>query len=215
MSAAEVLGITPRYPVLEGPFVAETVVSRSRFLVTLARAESEDEAAAVVARVASAYPDATHHCHAFLIGPPGETSRMGMSDAGEPSGTAGRPMLQALVHGGVGDVVAVCSRWFGGTKLGTGGLVRAYGGAVKEALAAAPRTMRVDWIHARLAFDYSRLEALRRVYARHEVEVLSEAFTERVSHELRLPAERRAGFADAVRDETSGQVLVEWAAPGA
>ncbi|MFG0316735.1 MAG: YigZ family protein [Planctomycetota bacterium JB042] len=200
--------MSARYAVLAGPFRDEVVVQRSRFLTTLERIESIEAAEEFVARVAREFPDASHHCWAFVLGPPGSTAQVGMSDAGEPSGTAGRPMLNALVHGGVGDVAAVCSRWFGGTKLGTGGLVRAYGGAVKEALAAAPRTERVEWAVRRLAFPYARLDALKRLYPRHEVELLDEAFAAEVEHRVRLPVERLAGFEDAVREESAGGVLV-------
>src|SRR5690606_7146777 len=96
------------------------------------------------------YPDATHNCWAFVAGPPGDTASIGMSDAGEPHGTAGRPMLDVLLHSDVGEVVAVVTRYFGGTKLGTGGLVRAYGGAVQHALAELPTTLHVE--RTRLAF---------------------------------------------------------------
>ncbi len=200
--------MSARYAVLAGPFRDEVVVQRSRFLTTLERIESIEAAEEFVARVARELPDASHHCWAFVLGPPGSTAQVGMSDAGEPSGTAGRPMLNALVHGGVGDVAAVCSRWFGGTKLGTGGLVRAYGGAVKEALAAAPRAEKVDWAVRRLAFPYARLDALKRLYPRHEVELLDESFAAEVEHRVRLPVERVAGFEDAVREESAGGVLV-------
>ncbi|HSR43143.1 MAG TPA: YigZ family protein, partial [Longimicrobiales bacterium] len=108
----------------------EEVVRRSRFVTTLARAPDAEAAAAFVQRIRDEMPDATHHCWAFVAGPPGNTRAMGMSDDGEPHGTAGRPMLTALLHGGVGEVVAVVARWFGGTKLGTGGLARAYAGGV-------------------------------------------------------------------------------------
>ena len=197
-----------RYPVLAGPFRDEVVIQRSRFLTTLEPVETTEAAAALIARVSAEFPDASHHCWAYLVGPPGSTARVGMSDAGEPNGTAGKPMLNALVHSGVGDVAAVCSRWFGGTKLGTGGLVRAYGGAVKDALAAAPKVERVTWVAARLTFDYGRLETLKRAYPAHEVELLDESFTDRVEHRLRLPEERLPGFAAAVTEMTAGAVEV-------
>lgn len=201
--------MSARYPVLADRFRDEVVILRSRFLTTLGPVDTTDAAEAFIAAIGREFPDATHHCWAYLVGAPGSTSRVGMSDAGEPSGTAGRPMLNALVHGGVGDVVAVCSRWYGGTKLGTGGLARAYGGATKEALAAAPKTEKIEWVFARLSFDYARLDALKRIYARHEVDLRDEEFSDRVAHRVRLPVERLAGFADAVREESAGAVDVE------
>ena len=127
-----------RYPVPAAVHRVEQEISRSRFITTVARASTIDEATDFIRRVGAEFADATHNCWAYVIGPPGDTARIGMSDAGEPHGTAGRPMLSALLYSGVGDVVAVVTRYYGGTKLGTGGLVRAYGGGVQQALATLP-----------------------------------------------------------------------------
>ncbi len=112
---------------------AEIEVKRSRFLCTLERVEDEAAARAVVDRLRKEFFDARHHCSAFVLGPGGGVERS--SDDGEPAGTAGAPMLEVLRGQEVSDVVAVVTRWFGGTLLGAGGLVRAYGDAVRRALA--------------------------------------------------------------------------------
>src|SRR5690606_9229274 len=112
--------------------VAEIEVKHSRFLCTLQRVTSEEQARALVARLRKEHWDARHHCSAFVIGP--EASLQRSSDDGEPAGTAGAPMLEVLRGAGVSDVAAVVTRWFGGTLLGAGGLVRAYGDAVRAAL---------------------------------------------------------------------------------
>lgn len=114
---------------------AEIEVKRSRFLCTVARVEDEAAARAVVDRLRKEHHDARHHCSAFVLGPDGAVERS--SDDGEPSGTAGAPMLEVVRGAGVSDVVAVVTRWFGGTLLGAGGLVRAYGDAVRAGLDAA------------------------------------------------------------------------------
>ena len=114
---------------------AEIEVKRSRFLCTLARVADEDAARAVVDRLRKRHWDAGHHCSAFVIGARGEVQRS--SDDGEPAGTAGAPMLEVLRGHEVTDVVAVVTRWFGGTLLGAGGLVRAYGDAVRAGLEAS------------------------------------------------------------------------------
>lgn len=196
-----------RYPILAGEFEFEEVIRRSRFLTAVAPAESEEQARAFVAARREAGPDANHHCWAYLIGPPGSSSRVGRSDAGEPSGTAGRPMLDVLTHGGVGDVVAVCSRWFGGTLLGRGGLVQAYGGGVKAALEAAPRTEKVHRVELELDLDYATRDAVRRLYPAFEVELLEEGFGAGLLHRLRLPAERELAFAQALLDLSNGQLV--------
>jgi uncharacterized YigZ family protein len=122
---------------------AEIEVKRSRFLCTLARVEDEAAARAVVDRLRREHWDARHHCSAFVLGPDASVERS--SDDGEPAGTAGAPMLEVLRGHGVSDVVAVVTRWFGGTLLGAGGLVRAYGDAVRAGLEATG-TIRRDLV---------------------------------------------------------------------
>lgn len=123
------------YRTIAGPASGEVEIKRSRFLGELTRVESEEHAREIIATARSTYWDARHHCSAFLLGPAQEIQRS--SDDGEPAGTAGAPMLEVLRGAEVSDVVAVVIRWFGGTLLGAGGLVRAYSDAVREALAAA------------------------------------------------------------------------------
>ncbi|HEX4932653.1 MAG TPA: YigZ family protein, partial [Gemmatimonadaceae bacterium] len=104
-----------RYPVPAERVRAELVIERSRFICTMGRAETSEAAHAFVKEVQGEFADATHNCWAFVAGAPGSTARIGMSDDGEPHGTAGRPMLTVLMHSGVGEVVAVVTRYFGGT----------------------------------------------------------------------------------------------------
>ncbi len=121
-----------RYLTLASPATAELEVKRSRFVCDVAPVSSEEAARGFVEQVRSGTRDARHHCTAFVLGPDGATQRS--NDDGEPSGTAGAPMLDVLRGRGLTDVVAVVTRWFGGTLLGTGGLIRAYGDAVTRAL---------------------------------------------------------------------------------
>ena len=116
----------------------ETAAGNSRFIATIGPAFTTDEAKAFIARIKAEFADATHNVPAYVIGH-GQTTIAHCHDDGEPSGTAGRPMLAVLQGSGLGDVVVVITRYFGGTKLGTGGLVRAYGDAVREALLVVPR----------------------------------------------------------------------------
>lgn len=142
---------------------AEIVDRRSRFRCHLGRVDSVAAARAVLTEIRAAYPDARHHCWAMVIGVRADERHQG--DDGEPSGTAGAPMLQALVDAGVSDVVAVVTRWFGGVLLGTGGLVRAYGDAVRAALGEAGRVRRVrrELVEVELSHaDAGRIEAALR-----------------------------------------------------
>ena len=197
-----------RYPVPARTHRIEQEVRRSRFIATIGRAATPADAASFVGLINAEFPDATHNCWAFVAGPPGSTDRIGMSDAGEPHGTAGRPMLNALLHGGVGDVVAVVTRYFGGTKLGTGGLVRAYAGAVQQALETLPLVERVQMTSVTIAVDYPRVSAVQQLFAAFEVEVVSQEFEADARYSLRLPAGRLDGFRAAVLDATRGQARI-------
>jgi uncharacterized YigZ family protein len=186
----------------------EDVVSRSRFVTTLARAATPDDARAVVERVRDELPDATHHCWAFVAGPPGSTTHIGLSDAGEPKGTAGRPMLTVLLHGGVGEVVAVSSRWFGGIKLGTGGLARAYAAGVQHALASLPTELKVTRARFEIAVAYPRVDALRQLLAELDARVEEESYGAEVRYRVAVPTRAAERLAEGIADLTAGEGTV-------
>jgi len=148
------------YQTLAAPAEAEIEVSRSRFLARLERVETEAEAREAIARTRSAHPKARHHCSAFVLGPDGAVRRS--NDDGEPGGTAGAPILDAVTSAGLSDVVAVVTRYFGGVLLGAGGLTRAYRSAVAEAVHDAgvvTRSLRQE-LRIGLAYDAAaQLEA--------------------------------------------------------
>lgn len=128
------------YETVAGVTDTEIEISRSRFLTRLVRVSDEAEAREVIAEVRAEHPKARHHCSAFVLGPDGRVQRS--NDDGEPSGTAGAPMLDALVSAGLSDVVAVVTRYFGGVLLGAGGLTRAYRSSVAEAVLQTKRVRR-------------------------------------------------------------------------
>lgn len=198
-----------RYLVPAAEHRVEEEVLRSRFITTVARAATLDEARALVARLRVEFPDATHHCWACVAGPPASTAAVAMSDDGEPHGTAGRPMLHALLHGGVGEVAAVVTRYFGGTLLGKGGLVRAYTSGVTTALATLPTRLRVAMARVAVEVEYAHVDALRRALPAWEATVLGEQYAVTVGYTLELPAERVEAFAAALGDLTAGDVLFD------
>ncbi|MCF4006311.1 YigZ family protein [Corynebacterium uropygiale] len=132
-------------------------IQRSRFITVIARVDSEDEARDTIELVRSQFPDARHHCHAFIIHTEGAQPREHSSDDGEPAGTAGRPMLDVLRGSGMENILAVVVRYFGGIKLGTGGLVKAYSHSVELGLELVPRVRRS--IQTLLALDLAHSEA--------------------------------------------------------
>lgn len=194
-----------RYPIPARVHPVEEAVQRSRFITVLAHAPDAAAAHAFVERLRDAYPDATHHCWAFVAGPPGSTTHVGMSDDGEPHGTAGRPMLTTLLHSGVGEVVAVCVRYYGGVKLGTGGLGRAYAGGVKLALASLPTEERVERVPVQVHVGYAHVDALRRVFDELDVLVTDEVYGAEVRYGCAVPAPVLERFEQAVGDLTRGE----------
>lgn len=198
-----------RYLVPVGAHRVETSVKRSRFIATAARAPTPEAAHALVERVREEMPDATHHCWAFVAGPPGSTARIGMSDDGEPHGTAGRPMLNALLHGGIGEIAVVCTRYFGGTKLGTGGLARAYAEAVKSVLTTLPTVEKVEREHISVSVGYADVDGLQRLLGEHGVLVEEEGYGAEVRYRLAVPALGRRAFEDALAERTQGRAVVE------
>jgi uncharacterized YigZ family protein len=183
--------------------VQETI-KRSRFITTLAHAPTPDEAQAFIAGIRTEFGDATHNCWAFVAGPPGETAHIGMSDDGEPHGTAGRPMLTALLHSDVGQIVAVCTRYYGGVKLGTGGLSRAYSGGVALALQGLSTRIKVERIAVTVTASYAFADALRRRVAESNVLVDDETFGAEVAWCLRVPVSEVDMLRSAVADLTNG-----------
>lgn len=163
-------------------------VRRSRFIATAAHAPDGASAHALVAELKQEFPDATHHCWAFVAGPPGSSAQVGMSDAGEPKGTAGRPMLNVLLHSGVGEVAAVVTRYFGGTKLGTGGLVRAYGDSVKQLLATLPLTTHVVRQRVTLRYGYGHSSEIEQLLRQVDHQALHSHYTSRVELTLAIAA---------------------------
>ncbi|MBL0173255.1 MAG: YigZ family protein [Gemmatimonadaceae bacterium] len=200
---------TPRYPIPAGRHRTELVIDRSRFVCTVTPTATVDEAQAFIREVQREFSDASHNCWAYVIGAPGSSDRIGLSDDGEPHGTAGRPMFTVLQHSGLGDIAAVVTRYFGGVKLGTGGLVKAYSAAVQQALESVPRVMRVTRVDVIVRVGYPAISAVQQLFPAFEVDVVEEAFGVDVMFHLRCPEEQAAGLRQAVMDVTRGQGEVE------
>ncbi len=198
-----------RYPIPAETWRREIEIERSRFITTIAHTETAEQAQAFVASIKAEFADANHNCWAYLIGPPGSTSTIGLSDDGEPHGTAGRPMLTSLTHGEIGDITAVVTRYFGGIKLGKGGLVKAYTAAVQDGLKDLPRAERVDWAELLVIIDYSLVAGLKRLLEDFEVKILEENYEMDVEYRLQLPREQVNEFCTAVTDLSCGQALIE------
>ncbi|MBN1979508.1 MAG: YigZ family protein [Anaerolineae bacterium] len=196
------------YPIPAKETRVEMMVGNSRFIATAAPAFTVEEAKAFVARVKAEFADATHNVPAYLVGH-GATVTAHCGDDGEPSGTAGRPALAVLQGSGLGDVAAVVTRYFGGTKLGTGGLVRAYGDAMREVLAVLPRATKVPTHVVQVVTPYGGFERLRRLVAAHGGEILDEGFQAEVTVRARFAVDRFLAFEKALQEAFNGTLSAE------
>ncbi|KDQ65916.1 YigZ family protein [Streptomyces halstedii] len=187
--------------------VHETEINRSRFLCALAPAATEEEAQAFVARVRAEHPGATHNCYAYVIG--ADASVQKASDDGEPGGTAGVPMLQMLLRREVRYAVAVVTRYYGGVKLGAGGLIRAYGGAVGEALDSLGTLTRRRYRLATVTVDHQRAGKLENDLRSTGRIVRDVRYAEAVTIEIGLPDADVEGFRAWLADATAGSATFE------
>ena len=186
----------------------ELMVVNSRFISTLAPAFSIDEARAFMARIKGEFADASHNVPVYIIGG-GNTVTEYFSDDGEPSGTSGKPALAVMRGSGLGDAVLVITRYFGGTLLGTGGLVKAYTESAQLAVNAVGRGQRVPVHIAMIALPYNLLERLRLVVTRQRGEVLGEDFAADITMTVRLPVDTFESFQNDLRELSAGKLQAE------
>jgi uncharacterized YigZ family protein len=184
------------------------VVINSRFIATLAPVLSIDEARAFIARIRREFADASHNVPAYIIGG-GNTVTEYFSDDGEPAGTSGRPALTVLRGSGLGDVAVVITRYFGGTLLGTGGLVKAYTEATQLVLNAVERGQRVPVHVAMVAIPYSLLERVRLLVSRQRGEILEEDFAGEITMTLQFPVDSFDTFQTNLRELSAGKLKAE------
>ena len=175
------------YPVPAGYLERETEVKKSRFIARVAPVTSRDEVRSWLDQAHRDYPDARHVCWAYQIGRPGAAAEAAMNDDGEPSGTAGKPILNVIQHKDMGDVLVMVIRYFGGIKLGAGGLVRAYAGAAESVLSAVDRVVQQPMVQARLTMDFADEQPVRHWCAVHGASLEGIDYGASVSARLSLP----------------------------
>ncbi len=198
--------MSKRYSIPNGQSRIELQVKNSRFIGRAGYTPSIETAKAFIERVKAEEPGHTHAVYAFAVGH-GASVTHGMSDAGEPSGTAGRPALAVVKGSGLGDVTVVIIRYFGGTKLGTGGLVKAYTEAAQLALAELPITEKVERQSVQVTVPYSFYEQCKRLVETHHGQVEAEEFATEVTLRLTFTIDDLPAFQSALAEATRGQVI--------
>ena len=198
---------SPRYPIPAGERRVETRVSNSRFIATADYTPTVEDARALSARVRGEFHGASHNVFAYVVGY-GASVTDGMSDDGEPPGTAGRPVLAVLRGSGLGDTCIVVTRYFGGTKLGTGGLVRAYGDAARAVLAELPRGEKVAQRILTLRVPYGWYEPVRLLAEAHSATVDDQHFDVDITLRLRVATDQADDFVATLVEQTGAKVSV-------
>ncbi|MEW2032354.1 YigZ family protein [Streptomyces roseifaciens] len=199
--------MTEQYRTVAREGVHEIEISKSRFICALAPAATEEEAQAFIARIRKEHPTARHHCFAYVLGADGSVQKA--SDDGEPGGTAGVPMLQMLLRREVRYAVAVVTRYFGGVKLGAGGLIRAYGGVVGEALDVLGTVTRQRFRLASVTVDHQRAGKLENDLRATGRAVREVSYGAEVRIEVGLPEADVEGFRAWLADTTAGAARFE------
>ncbi len=201
------------YIIAADEIIDESIVTRSRFICYLTPCSSAEHAKAFIKELQALHPQANHHCYAFIAGRSENSQLYGFSDDGEPSGTAGKPMLAMLMGSGIGELCAVVVRYFGGTKLGPGGLQRAYGGSVKQALALLPTKLKIPMVRKTLACQYTQVNDVLYFLEQLGGEVIQQDYNENVHLTLALPEEKLEDFQQHLQTLSSGQLQLKAITP--
>lgn len=182
------------YPVPAGFLERETEVRKSRFIARVVPVSSRDEVKAWLEQAHKDHPDARHICWAYQIGRPGAAAEAAMNDDGEPSGTAGKPILSVIQHKDMGDVLVLVIRYFGGIKLGAGGLVRAYAGATEAVLSAVDRVIQQPLSRVTVTMTFADEQPLRHWCEHNDARVEQVDYSSRVVVDITLPIDRNNDF---------------------
>lgn len=182
------------YPIPASPVRTENRITKSLFITHLFHASSPEYFSVVLDQIRKEHKGASHNCWAYIAGPPEDSTQWGMSDDGEPKGCAGKPMLHVLSHSGLGEIGAIVTRYYGGVKLGTGGLTRAYSKSVQSALQELSTSIKTPLAYFSLILPYPLQPALENIMQRFEAKILQINYEEVISMEVGIAKERAHAF---------------------
>ncbi|WP_293705457.1 YigZ family protein [uncultured Parasutterella sp.] len=191
-------------------FRVEQTIKRSRFIASVGHTPGVEEAKAFIEQIKAEFEDARHNCWAYCAGAAGSTNRIGASDDGEPHGTAGRPMLTAVTHSGIGEVTVVVTRYFGGILLGTGGLVKAYQSSVKMALEAVPTRVRTKTKRIKFSVEHRFVNQVLRKIEAVNGRIREKNFDMDADFDVEIPEDLAETFAKELEELTRGALLIEF-----
>lgn len=191
-------------------FRVEQTIKRARFIASVGHTPGVEEAKAFIEQIKAEFEDARHNCWAYCAGAAGSTDRIGASDDGEPHGTAGRPMLTAVTHSGIGEVTVVVTRYFGGILLGTGGLVKAYQSSVKMALEGVPTRVRTKTKRIKFSVEHRFVNQVLRKIEAVNGRILEKNFDMGADFDVEIPEDLAETFAKELEELTRGALLIEF-----
>ncbi|TKB10698.1 YigZ family protein [Desulforhopalus sp. IMCC35007] len=185
------------------------VEKKSKFITFLTEVKTKEDALVLLENISSREVGASHNCYAYIIGDPHSPVDIHCSDDGEPTGTAGRPLLNILLHENIGNVLVVITRYFGGVKLGSGGLVRAYSGGLKAALGEVVLKEFRDQKRLTITFHYQFEGAIRRLVEDHSASIVTTVYGGDVCFLLDILEKNLASFVAELAEITAGQAVLE------
>lgn len=194
------------YKIIEYGGMGEIEEKKSKFIAHVTAASTEAEALAFIESKKKEYWDARHNCYAFILGEQGQTMRF--SDDGEPSGTAGKPILEVLVNSGIRNLVVVVTRYFGGTLLGTGGLVRAYTQATQAGLAASRICTMCYGYGMTIVTDYNGVGKLQYLLGQKNIPIEASEYAEQVTIQIKVPYEEKDSLIHEMTEATAGKAQI-------
>ena len=197
------------YLVPKSAVIFEEEIKKSRFITYLQHTEGLEDARVFWAKIKQEHPNARHHCWAAVAGKPTDSLQLGFSDDGEPAGTAGKPILSALQGSQLGEISAVVVRYYGGILLGTGGLVRAYGNGVQQALKLIESEIKVERTPFKLDCDYGQLNLVQQLCEKYQVEILSQDFQANIHLILGISEKTVDVFSSELTEKSAGRLVIQ------
>ncbi len=199
--------MTEKYLSVSGVHRTEKIIEKSRFITTSAHVESEEQAKAFIAEVSAEFSDATHNCYAYICDKVGNFLRF--SDDGEPQGTAGMPMLEVLKNNSLFETAVVVTRYFGGIKLGAGGLLRAYSGCVAENVSAAQKVLYKTCSELKITVDYPLVDSVLRFLDESGANLLNSEYLNQVIFTVAIKKVEEENFISALKNRLNGKLKTE------
>lgn len=192
------------YEIPAAPVTIEHVVKKSIFICRIIHAADREQCQDFITEIQSQYSDANHNCWAFIAGPPENPANWGMNDDGEPKGCAGRPMFNVLEHSGIGEICTVVTRYFGGIKLGTGGMARAYSGAVQLGMENLTTLVKKQYHRFFVKIGYEHVKSLEHLITKYEGVIIDAAYEDQVAVTMELYPHHEKEFNQGLQQLSKG-----------